>query len=431
MDHIWLILNKPILIDILKTEIEGIIGRKIINRGDCEYLSNAIFDSISIDISFNTLRRIYGLLPPTNPNIKTLNNLAQFIGYNNFFHFSQTYHYKEKIQLSEEIYEAVKGKNDDRIINIVNNSRNIPDDFLSLIIILIRELLHNEKYILIDRIFKLKSLDFNSFSYFEVLRIGNSIGLLLQEKRKVDSIIFNNENFLDCVYMTFVDYSNLNNYYGDMSEIISSNRRREDITIFSKSILAFRNFLNNKSFNYIDLNIINKKKLHPILSGRLLALKLLATNSRETIDVLETYQASIKEKGDLLDHYFELFTTSILLKNVDLMRFLINNISVQIRFYHQKIHVNSFNLMCLFYYKLSGDLENRNCIIDSFNLSDCLSSYRDFMNILWLIYQFSATTDGSEKKKIKSTYLQLSKELEYPFFSELFLQNYFIESHLE
>ncbi|MDB4162145.1 hypothetical protein N9772_07245 [Bacteroidia bacterium] len=419
------------MIDILKTEIEELIGRKINNRGDCEYLSNAIFDSMSIDISFNTLRRIYGLLPATKPNISTLNILAEFLGYNNFFHFSQTYHYKERIQLSEVIYQAIKENNDEQIINIVNNSKNIPNNFLSLIIILVRELLHNEKYLLIVRIFNLKSLDLNSFSYFEVLRIGNSIGLLLQAKTKVDTMIFNNEKFLDFVYMTFVDYSNLNNYYGDVSEIISSNKHRADITIFSKSILEFRNFLNNKSFNHIDLDIIYKKKLHPILSGRLLALKLLATTSYETIDVIKTYHTSIKEKSNLLDHYFELFTTSILLKNIDLMRFLIHNISIQIRFYHQRIHVNSFNLMCLFYYKLSGDLENQNCTTDSFNLSDCLSSYRDFMNILWHTYQFSATTDNSEKKKIKSTYLELSEELAYPFFSESFLQNYFIESHLD
>ena len=74
-------------------------------------------------------------------------------------------------------------------------------------------------------------------------------------------------------------------------------------------------------------------------------------------------------------------------------------------------------------YKLTGDLENR--ITGSFNLSDCLSSYREFMKILWLIYQFGATTDNSEKKKIKSTYLGLSEELEYPFFSENYLHNYF------
>ena len=81
--------------------------------------------------------------------------------------------------------------------------------------------------------------------------------------------------------------------------------------------------------------------------------------------------------------------------------------------------------MCLFYYRLTGDVKNENLFIDTFTLSTCLRSYKDFMHILWLIYKFNTDTDNSEKKKIKSTYLALSEELEYPFFSENYLQNYF------
>ena len=423
MAHNWIILYLFILIDILKTEVQHFLGRKITKRGDCEYLSHAIFDSLNIEVSFNTLRRIYGLLPPTNPNIRTLNTLAQFLGYKHFYHFSQTYTYKENISFSELIYSAIKDNNDDTIIDIVEKYKNTPGDFLSVIITLVRELLHKEKYTLIDRIFKLKSLEFSSFSYFEVLRIGNSIGLLLQEKREIDIIIFTNENFIDFVYATFVDYSNLNNYYGDVSEFISKNIQRDDILMLSRSILEFRNFLNKKAFSH--LNIIHEKKIHPILSGRLLALKLLATNSDKTLEILKIYHITIKEQGNWLDHYFELFTTSILLKNTDIMWFLINNISVQFRFRHHKIHLNSFNLMCLFYYRLTGDVKNENLFIDTFTLSTCLRSYKDFMHILWLIYKFNTATDNSEKKKIKSTYLALSEELEYPFFSENYLQNYF------
>ena len=50
-----------------------------------------------------------------------------------------------------------------------------------MIIILIRELWHNENYNLIDRIFRLKALNFNSFSYYEVLKLGNTIGLLIRK----------------------------------------------------------------------------------------------------------------------------------------------------------------------------------------------------------------------------------------------------------
>ena len=412
------------MINILKKEIENFLGREITKKSDCEYLSDAIFDTLNSEISPSTLRRFYGLLPPTKPNIRTLNTLAQFLGYKHFYHFSKTYQYKEKISFTELIYAAIKENNDDLIIDVIEQYKSVPVDFLSVIITLVRELLHKERYRLIDRMFRLKSLEFSSFSYYEALRIGNSIGLLLQEKKEIDQRIFTNENFIDFVYMTFVDYSNLNNYYGHVSEIISKNNKRNDILLFSKSILEFRNFLNNKPYHYLSNS--KGEKIHPILSGRLLALKLLASNSYENIGILKNYHIKIKDNRDKLDHYFELFTTSILMKNTDVMRFLIDNITVQFKFQHHKIHLNSFYLMCLYYYRLQGDVKNEKQFTAAFNLSNCLHSYKEFMHLLWLIYQYNKSSDNIEKKEIKKTYVQLGKTLKYAYFSEDYLQNYFM-----
>ena len=96
-----------------------------------------------------------------------------------------------------------------------------------MIIILIRELWHNENYSLFNRIFELKALNFNSFSYYEVLKLGNSIGLLIRKKPKLDLQLLNNINFLECVFLIFVDYSSLNKYYGDTLEIIKKNNIRD------------------------------------------------------------------------------------------------------------------------------------------------------------------------------------------------------------
>jgi uncharacterized membrane protein YvbJ len=103
-------------------------------------------------------------LPSTNPNKKTLSTLAQFLGYRNYFHFTQNYSYKEKIDLTETIYKAIAENDHEKIINLVNKTKNSSEDFVTMIIILLRELWHNEDYNLINRIFKLKALDFNSFS---------------------------------------------------------------------------------------------------------------------------------------------------------------------------------------------------------------------------------------------------------------------------
>ena len=194
------------MIDILKKEIEKKIGKKINSRGDCELVSNVILETLELEISYNSVRRLYGLINPTKPNKKTLNTLAKFVGYKNYVHFLQSNSFKQKIDLTEVIYKTVSENDSEKIIKLVNKTKNSTEDFLSMIIILIRELWHNENYGLINRIFELKALKFTSFSYYEVLKLGNSIGLLIRKKSKIEPIFLNNINFLECVFLIFVDY---------------------------------------------------------------------------------------------------------------------------------------------------------------------------------------------------------------------------------
>ncbi len=413
------------MIDILKKEIEAKIGEKVTNRGDCELVSNVILETLDEEISYSTIRRLYGLVNETKPNNKTLNTLAKFVGYKNYIHFSQNYSYKQKIDLTDIIYKTVSENDSEKIINLVIKTKNSSEDFISMAIILIRELWHNENYNLINRIFSLKALNFDSFSYYEALKLGNSIGLLIRKKSKLDPILLNNINFLECVFLIFVDYSSLNKYYGDALKIIKKNNIRNDITLFSSALLEFRNFLNNKNVNKITFKASKTKHLHPILSGRLLSLKLLNADSDKTFEILNTYHTSLSIKGNLISHYYELFTTAILLRNIEIMSFLIDRINLKIEFYYQKIHLNSFNLMCLFYYKLEGDIENETKFLKSFKLSDCRDSYKEFISLIHLIYLYNSTTTSTNKKKIKTQYLYLSKKLNYYYFSEDLLLNYF------
>jgi hypothetical protein len=413
------------LIDLLKKEIEKKIGKKVTNRGDCELVSNVILETLGLEISYSTIRRFYGLVNETKPNNKTLNTLAKFVGYKNYIHFSQNYSYKQKIDLTDIIYKTVSENDSENIINLVIKTKNSSEDFVSLIIILIRELWHNENHDLINRIFRLKELNFNSFSYYEALKIGNSIGLLIRKKSKIDLQLLNNINFLECVFIIFVDYSSLNKYYGDSLEIINKNNVREDITLFSTAVLEFKNFINNKVFNPINVNATYKKQLHPILSSRILSLELLSADQKKKLGILNAYHTSHLIKGNLTSHYYELFTTSILLKNTEIMFFLISKINLKVEFYFQKTHLNSFYLMCLFYYKLIGDVENETKFLKSFKLSECRDSYKEFLTLILHVYLYNNTNEKTKKRNIKAQYKILSKKLNYPYFSDAFLLNYF------
>lgn len=65
----------------LKTEIEYVIGRKILTSKDCIDLSDAIFKRTGFSINANTLRRFFGLVKSQYPaSVTTLNILAAYCG---------------------------------------------------------------------------------------------------------------------------------------------------------------------------------------------------------------------------------------------------------------------------------------------------------------------------------------------------------------
>ena len=107
------------------------------------------------------------------------------------------------------------------------------------------------------------------------------------------------------------------------------------------------------------------------------------------------------------------------------MSYLIEKVNLKINFYYQKNQLNSFYLMCLFYYKLIGDIKNEKKFLKVFKLSYCNSSYKEYVTLLHLVYLYDVSANRIEKKKAKTKYIKLSKKLNYPFFSEDFLLNYF------
>jgi len=418
------------MLNILKKLVETKIGRTVKTRGDCQLISDTILESLDVEISYSTIKRVYGLNASTKSNTKTLNTLAKFIGYNNYFHFIQTYNFENNNNLNFQVFRIISKMDQLEIIELINDTKKSSENFNNFIIILIRELLHHKKYKLINKIFQLEALKYDTFSYSEVLYIGNSIGLLLRKQAKIDHILLNNTNFLSCVYLTFIDYSNLNGYYGEWTEIINVNQPKKEIALFTGSLLEFRNFLNNKKLKELDEDLIYNKELHPILCSRLLASKLLVNdngNSINTSQILDSYFEVHSKKSSLVDYSYELFTTAILTKNYVLMKYLIEktNLNTTIEFYYQKSHLNSYYLMSIFYFKYTQNSVEEKRHNRLFSINDCMYSYEDFITILYHIYVFGSTKIGSKKDRIKKEYIQLSKQLNYPYFSESYLLNYF------
>ena len=413
------------MVDTLKKEIERKIDRKIKNRGDCEFLSLMILEILDETISYNTLRRFFGLTKFTKPNINTLNILARFIGFNGYTDFYQNFGFKGRTSLFQISYQYLYNENEDEILDLIKKTKRSNEDFTGFITLLIRELFHEKKISLIDKIFDMQELFMSSFNYSDLLYLGNSIGLLLRKKDHVDKILSENQNFLNCIYLTFVDYSSLNSYYGEWTTSLLKQNISNEINLFTSALLKFIDFLNNKTVNDFEEDLCYSTDIHPILCSRLLSIKFLARSKFNTEEVLKKYYSIHSKNINLTDYSFELYTTAILAKNLYLMKFLIEKVNLKIEFYYHKNHLNSYHLMCAFYFKL---INNTNEGINSFNkfsLKECRYSYNEFILQLHLIYLHATAKTLQEENKIINQYIKLGNKLGYPFFSKEYLLNYF------
>lgn len=234
----------------------------------------------------------------------------------------------------------------------------------------------------------------------------------------------NNTNLLYCVYLTFVDYSSLNGYYGKWTDYVLKKKKSGDIMIFSSAILGFKNFLNNEKITFNNFELIYSYQLNPILRSRLLSLYIIKNDKKDIIQLLNSYYKSHKKSGSS-DLYYELFTTAILINNLEMMKYLVSKLSLKIEYYYQKSHLNNFYLMCMFYYKLIGEKKKEIEYFNLFKMDETRYSYHEFVSIFYNIYLFNNSDNSAEKRIIKENYTKTVKKMEYIFFDEIYLKTYF------
>ena len=146
------------MIESLKKKIELKIGREIKKRGDCQYLSDRINEELDENLSYNTIRRTFGVESncKIKPRNSTLNILSRFVGYKSFENFSRESNWNQGWSFNVLINGWVDRMNEREIIDSLNSAWFKRDNFSISFVSLIRELFLLGNFQLIDKIFKNK-----------------------------------------------------------------------------------------------------------------------------------------------------------------------------------------------------------------------------------------------------------------------------------
>ena len=409
----------------LKEITEKKIGFKIKSLNDSKRLSEIIANEIDLEISYNTIRRFFGVVKNVKASNYTLDIVSKFNGFDNYTDFIVNYRLSNKWRQEFEITKIIHKNEDDKLLEYIENNLNQTRSFNLKLIQIIRELLLVGNFILISKIFELEKMHANNFNYDDKVLIGMSIGHLLHlidiKNEKFKELILN-ENFQDLVITIFVDYGNLKTYYSKIIEIIHANSLRKNILEFSKGILNLNIYFNKKLNNsFYSLKI--EEDFHPILKSRIFAQHLL-TDDNYIIHKLTNYHKTYQLKGYLeIEYLFEIIFTSIITRKFEVMKWIIEKVKQEedYKFFYKYEHYNNYLFMKLIYYTKTNNLTKAVSFEQNFTLQVFSKSYEKMALLYYYIYKFH--TDNNLENL--NAYTKLAKKVNSSFFTKRYLLEYF------
>ena len=408
----------------LKEITETKIGFKIKSLKDSKRLSQIIAKENDIIISYNTIRRFFGVVKNVQASNFTLDTLSKFNSFENYSDFLINFKLRNKWRQEFEISKIIHNDEDNKLLEYIDSSLGQKTSFNLKLIQIIRELLLIGNFNLIRRIFELKKMNANNFNYDGKVLIGMSTGYLIRvvnTKDKAFKQLILNENFLDLVITIFVDYENLGTFYAEIIKTIRNNTSRKDIRIFCEGILNLNLFLskkNNKSF----YSLKEENDFHPILKSRIFSQNMLRDDD-DIISKLNNYYQKNQVNGLIpIEYLFEINFTSILTRNFEVMKWVIEKINPEseFTFFYKYEHYNNFLFMKLIYYTKMNDHE-KIAIIDKNLTIQRFKSYEGVALLYHNIYKFKWTNDD----KYFAKYMKLAKKVNPEFFTKKYFFDYF------
>jgi hypothetical protein len=361
------------------------------------------------------------------PNKNTLDVLARFNGYENYLHFIKINPYEAYWCDKEKLYQLLTD-DQDAIINFVNHIDYKSEQALDFMISLCRELIYLNKFQVFEEVFNTRFFNDRIFSYSETLHFGNSIGILFKNNRLPTKNVLLNQNFLKFVFTIYVDYSNLNGYYGDWCSYVSNNTNDTQLKYFSLALLELKKYLNGKPVSKSNFVFVDTKDFHPILAGRLFSIKLLSNDFHENDGVAKFLEMIKKSDNDkILDYLYEPMIVALLSKNFIFMETIIHfvlNQKLKVTYYYHEHHMKLFSLLQVFYSKyLLINSEAKINIENVVVIDDFKYSYKELLELLVVVFNFNNKDESNKSDYLK--YIEISKKLNYPIFSDSYLVNYF------
>lgn len=435
-------MSKPDIIQLLKMAIQRQFGMSINTIAELKIFQEELEYRTREVISFNTLRRFFDFLPSTKPSSKTIRILCKYLGFNNISNFLS----QESMDINWQLWNKALGielneKLDEHDLLWLKENSNQPDFYLHLATI-IKSFIYRKKYGVIATLFEQEDIvnfSMNVYSKFASMLCRLFRSLNKNELQNVIIYLIPIKSFRESVLHWYIDYTNLNGYYGDFLEaaLPASNKESHEY-LFYQLILNYRSFLLNiDNLEYLPTSRI-KKDFFVVLKGRSYSYNLVYYNkNNDEAGKGETWNEILFQLDQNINIFLfmlEIMITLLLLKEFDKISYLIDE-------YYEELlaptnwtgyHVHSTVLLGhsvqLLY---EGSFMQAKKTFQLINTTKIDGSYKEYNMIFYHLieYQIALTTHAEDKnlKAIENKYLGYVQKTGFTFFSVDYLKKYLLK----
>ena len=426
----------------LRTDIEIKIGFKIVSSSDIKIFVNILRENQIVDLSYNTLRRFWGLLPETKARQNTLNKLSLFLGYQSYLSYIreknkfELWHTEVKLQRLK--YQEDLTASDLNFINKIIKYQGSIHYFIALF----EHAVQYEKWNYIQTLFNSKYFNLTGKNKIEALEFNVKIASLISIKLK--SIPLNDfkklmpnlieiTKFKENVLYIYVDLTNMNGRYGYLIDLIDKKKKEHQEKVFIKLLKGLVQFLNHGQTNKIRIDESTLMNLPVTLRGRYLGFQILYA-SQISDQNLEQYYWSlffdlIAEENDIRNFLHEFIHHLLLAKRFKKLNFIMSKYYediLDIFHVHNYLDVFIYDLIDAMFSLRSSDIKRAKIVFKNLYMDKILyDSYCDYYLIFYNITGYHLSDSQIEKNKFKQDYLNLKELFGFMLFSEDYLLHFF------
>ena len=426
----------------LRTDIEIKIGFKIVSSSDIKIFVNILRENQIVDLSYNTLRRFWGLLPETKARQNTLNKLSLFLGYQSYLSYIRE---KNKFELwhTEVKLERLKYQEDLTAsdLNFINKIIKYQGS-IHYFIALFEHAVQYEKWNYIQTLFNSKHFNLTGKKKIEALEFNVKIASLifiklksipLNDFKKLMPNLIEIKKFKENVLYIYVDLTNMNGRYGYLIDLIDKKKKEHQEKVFIQLLKGLVQFLNHGQTNKIRIDESTLMNLPVTLRGRYLGFQILYA-SQISDQNLEQYYWSlffdlIAEENDIRNFLHEFIHHLLLAKRFKKLNFIMSKYYediLDIFHVHNYLDVFIYDLIDAMFSLRSSDIKRAKIVFKNLYMDKILyDSYCDYYLIFYNITGYHLSDSQIEKNKFKQDYLNLKELFGFMIFSEDYLLHFF------